>query len=164
MQPAFNLFEREIEAELLAYCAETQLTTLTYGALCRGLLSGRMQADSKFEGDDLHPTDPKFQQPRYAQYLAAVKRLDWLVRDRLHSCVIHLAVRWILARGASVALWGARRPGRLQPVSEVMGWSLDAATKNAIDRITRELVGDPIGAEFMAPAAGSELRVAQATA
>jgi aryl-alcohol dehydrogenase-like predicted oxidoreductase len=123
-----------------------------------------MQADSKFEGDDLRRTDPKFLQPRYAQYLAAVKRLDWLAQDRFHRRVIHLAVRWILDRGGSVALWGARRPGQLQPVSEVMGWSLDAATKNEIDRITRELVSDPVGPEFMAPPARSELRAAKAIA
>jgi aryl-alcohol dehydrogenase-like predicted oxidoreductase len=164
VQPPFNLFERGIEAELLPYCAETRLTTLAYGALCRGLLSGRMRADSKFEGDDLRGTDPKFQKPRYAQYLAAVKRIDWLAQDRFHRRVIHLAVRWILDRGASVALWGARRPEQLQPVSDVMGWSLDAATKHEIDRITRELVSDPIGPDFMAPPARSELRLAQATA
>jgi aryl-alcohol dehydrogenase-like predicted oxidoreductase len=85
VQPPFNLFEREIEAELLPYCAETGLSTLAYGALCRGLLSGRLQADSTFEGDDLRRTDPKFRKTRYAQYLAAVKRLDWLAQDRFQD-------------------------------------------------------------------------------
>jgi hypothetical protein len=80
-----------------------------------------MQADSKFEGDDLRRTNPTLLQPRYPQYLAAVKRVDWLAQDRFRRRVIHLAVRWILDRGASMALWGARRPGQLQPVSEVMG-------------------------------------------
>jgi len=41
-------------------------------ALRRGLLSGRMRPDSKFEGDDLRRTDPKFHQPRFGEYLAAV--------------------------------------------------------------------------------------------
>ena len=39
-------------------------------ALRRGLLSGRMRPDSKFEGDDLRRTDPKFHQPRFGEYLA----------------------------------------------------------------------------------------------
>jgi len=164
VQPPYNLFEREIEAELLPYCGETGLTTLAYGALCRGLLSGRMRADSQFDGDDLRRVDPKFQEPRYAQHLAAVKRLDWLAQDRFDRRVIHLAVRWILDQGASVALWGARRPDQLQPVGEVMGWSLDEPTKKAIDRITREFISDPVGPEFMAPPARSDLRLAPATA
>src|SRR5438128_1466333 len=64
---------------------------------------------------------------------------------------IDLAVRWILDQGASVALWGARHPAQIEPVNEIMGWSLDAASKSEIDRILRELVTDPIGPEFMAP-------------
>src|SRR5271155_3766836 len=41
VQPPYNLFEREIEDELLPYCRKPNLATLTYGALCRGLLSGQ---------------------------------------------------------------------------------------------------------------------------
>ncbi len=74
VQPPYNLFEREIEAELLPYCRQSNLATLTYGALCRGLLSGKLQADAHFTGDDLRTSDPKFQAPRYSQYLAAVRR------------------------------------------------------------------------------------------
>src|SRR5271163_2148095 len=72
VQPPYNLFEREAEAEVLPYAQRHHLTVLAYGALCRGLLSGRMQAGTRFAGDDLRRTDPKFQQPRYGQYLAAV--------------------------------------------------------------------------------------------
>src|SRR6266702_4064125 len=151
VQPPYNMLERGVEAELLPYCRETSLATLTYGALCRGLLSGKMQPDSRFDGDDLRLADPKFRQPRYSQYLAAVRRLDQLAQQRYRKRVIHLAVRWILDQGASVALWGARHPAQIEPVDEIMGWSLDAASKSEIDRILRELVPDPIGPEFMAP-------------
>ena len=65
VQPPYNLFEREIEAELLPYCRQSGFGTLTYGALCRGLLSGTLQEDAHFHGDDLRLTDPKFQPPRY---------------------------------------------------------------------------------------------------
>src|ERR1700749_763999 len=72
VQPPYNLFEREIEGDVLPYAEKTGLTVLSYGALCRGLLSGRMTAGTKFEGDDLRKSDPKFQQPRFDQYLRAV--------------------------------------------------------------------------------------------
>jgi len=151
VQPPYNLFEREIEAELLPYCRQSGLATLTYGALCRGLLSGKLQEDAHFEGDDLRLADPKFQPPRYAQYLAAVRRLDQFAGDNYRKRVIHLAVRWILDQGATTALWGARHPGQLQPIDEVFGWSLDTAAKAEIDRILREAIADPVGPEFMAP-------------
>jgi aryl-alcohol dehydrogenase-like predicted oxidoreductase len=155
LQPPYNLFERAIETDLLPYCRKNKIATFGYGALCRGLLSGRMRADSKFDGDDLRRTDPKFQQPRFAQYLAAVERLDQLAQQRFGKRVIQLAVRWMLDQGITTALWGARHPDQLQPVDEVTGWRLDASAKAEIDRILRETITDPVGPEFMAPPAGS---------
>jgi aryl-alcohol dehydrogenase-like predicted oxidoreductase len=153
LQSPYNLFERGIEADLLPYCRKNGIAMLGYGALCRGLLSGRMRPDTAFDGDDLRRTDPKFQAPRFAQYLAAVQRLDRLAKERFGKRVIQLAVRWMLDQGISSALWGARHPDQLRPVDQVAGWSLDAASKAEIDRILSETITDPIGPEFMAPPA-----------
>jgi aryl-alcohol dehydrogenase-like predicted oxidoreductase len=153
LQPPYNLFERDIEADLLPYCRKNQIATLGYGALCRGLLSGRMQVNTAFGGDDLRRSDPKFLETRFAQYLAAVEKLDRLARQRFGKRVIHLAVRWMLDQGITTALWGARRPDQLRPVDEVTGWTLDTAAKVEIDRILRETITDPVGPEFMAPPA-----------
>src|SRR5262249_20392205 len=89
LQPPYNLFERAIEAETLPYCRKNNIATFGYGALCRGLLSGRMREDTVFEGDDLRRVDPKFQKPRFAQYLGAVARLDKLAHERFGKKVIH---------------------------------------------------------------------------
>jgi aryl-alcohol dehydrogenase-like predicted oxidoreductase len=155
LQPPYNLFERGIEADLLPYCRRNKIATLGYGALCRGLLSGRMRPNTVFDGDDLRRTDPKFIKPRFEQYLAAVQRLDRLAKDRFGKRVIQLAVRWMLDQGITTALWGARHPDQLQAVDEVTGWSLDASAKAEIDRILRETITDPVGPEFMAPPARS---------
>jgi aryl-alcohol dehydrogenase-like predicted oxidoreductase len=151
LQAPYNLFERGIEDEILPYCRRNNIAVLGYGALCRGLLSGRMRPDTAFSGDDLRRNDPKFQPPRFAQYLAAVERLDLLAQYRYGKRVIHLAVRWMLDQGVTVALWGARRPGQLAPVPGVGGWSLDADARAEIDRVLRERITDPVGPEFMAP-------------
>ena len=153
VQPPYNMFERGIEADILPYCLKHNITTLGYGALCRGLLSGRMRADTTFGGDDLRRNDPKFQPPRFAQYLDAVEQLDRLALQRYGKRVIHLAVRWMLDQGIGVALWGARRPDQLRPVDEIGGWSVDAAGRAEIERILRDTITDPVGPEFMAPPA-----------
>jgi aryl-alcohol dehydrogenase-like predicted oxidoreductase len=155
LQPPYNLFERAIEADILPYCRNNKIAMLGYGALCRGLLSGRIREDTGFDGDDLRRIDPKFQPPRLAQYLAAVQQLDRLAQRRFGKRVIHLAVRWILDQGISTALWGARHPGQLEPVDEVAGWWLDVPAKAEIDRILRQTITDPVGPEFMAPPARS---------
>jgi aryl-alcohol dehydrogenase-like predicted oxidoreductase len=151
LQPPYNLFERAIESDILPYCRANDIATLGYGALCRGLLSGRMRAETTFEGDDLRRLDPKFQPPRFSQYLNAVRQLDRLAQDRFLRRVIHLAVRWMLDQGISVALWGGRRPDQLRATLGVAGWSLDAASLAKINRILRDAITDPIGPEFMAP-------------
>jgi aryl-alcohol dehydrogenase-like predicted oxidoreductase len=153
LQSPYNLFERGIEADLLPYCRKNNIAIFGYGALCRGLLSGRMRLNTAFAGDDLRRTDPKFRQPRFAQYLSAVQRLDRLAQERFGKHVIQLAVRWMLDQGITTALWGARHPDQLQPVDEVTGWRLDAPTKAEIDRILCETITDPVGPEFMAPPA-----------
>ncbi|MDK2821587.1 MAG: hypothetical protein PWP31_1552 [Clostridia bacterium] len=151
-QPPYNLFEREIEKDILPYCRENNITTLLYGSLCRGLLSGRMRLDTQFKGDDLRKVDPKFKAPRYEQYLNAVKKLDEWAQKNYGKRVIHLAVRWLLDQpGASIALWGVRHPEQLKPINEVMGWSLNKEAFKEINRIIEENIKDPVGPEFMAP-------------
>jgi aryl-alcohol dehydrogenase-like predicted oxidoreductase len=73
VQPPYNLFEREIETDVLPYAKRTNLTVVSYGALCRGLLSGRMTTETRFEGDDLRKVAPKFQGERFRQYLRLLK-------------------------------------------------------------------------------------------
>src|SRR6202021_803302 len=43
-QPPYNLFERGIEGDVVPYCRAKGITTLSYGSLSRGPLSGRMRA------------------------------------------------------------------------------------------------------------------------
>ena len=151
IQPPYNLFERDAERDLLPYAKETGLVILAYGALCRGLLSGGMSAATRFDGDDLRRVDPKFQQPRFNQYLTAVSELDRFARETFGKNVLALAVRWILDKGPTIALWGARRPDHLSAVDRVAGWSLDEASMREIKRILAAQIRDPVGPQFMAP-------------
>src|SRR2546427_873490 len=156
VQPPYNLFEREIEKDALPYAQQHGLTVLAYGALCRGLLSGRMRSDTRFTGDDLRQTDPKFRPRRYRQYLDAVAALDRLARERYGKNVLALAGRWIPGPGPTIALWGARRPDQLSPIEDALGWRLDVETRTTIDRILARTIADPVGPEFMAPPAREE--------
>ncbi len=124
VQPPYNLFERDIEKDVLPYAERHGLTVLAYGALCRGLLSGRMRSDTRFTGDDLRRTDPKFQPRRFGQYLDAVATLDRLARERYGKNVLALAVRWILDQGPTIALWGARR-------TSIASWRRRSRTRSA---------------------------------
>jgi aryl-alcohol dehydrogenase-like predicted oxidoreductase len=151
VQSPYNLFERAIENDVLPFARHLGYTVLAYGALCRGLLSGRMGADTTFSGDDLRKSDPKFKQPRFRQYLAAVEALQRFAQERHGKTVLALAIRWVLDQGPTIALWGARRPDQLRGIDAAFGWKLGADDLRRIDALLAEHITDPVGPEFMAP-------------
>ncbi len=153
-QPPYNIFERSIESDIKPYCEHNDIALMTYGVLCRGMLTGKMTSDSKFEGDDLRNNDPKFASPRFAQYLEAVDKLQALARERFGRSLIDFSVRWVLEKNVPIAIWGGRKPGQMDPLDDVFGWSLDGAALSAVDSILAEAVKDPVGPEFMAPPTG----------
>jgi aryl-alcohol dehydrogenase-like predicted oxidoreductase len=135
VQSPYNLFEREIDRDVLPFVREKNLSAFAYGPLCRGRKS-----------------DPKFQPPRFTQYLDAVQQLDDLAQKSYGRHAMDLAVRWVLdTPGITSALWGARHPADLEAVAGALGWKLDADTRTAIDQILRQTIADPVGPEFMAP-------------
>ncbi|HTY83034.1 MAG TPA: aldo/keto reductase [Silvibacterium sp.] len=157
-QPPYNIFERAIDEEVLPYCRDHSIAVLTYSSLCRSLLGGRLTRDTKFPEGDIRRADPKFQPPRFGQYLDAVGRLDAFARQRYGKTVLELAVRWVLDRpGVSAALWGAKRPSQLAAVDGVFtrgskSWCVEESAMREIDEIVRESVTDPVGPEYLTPA------------
>jgi aryl-alcohol dehydrogenase-like predicted oxidoreductase len=152
IQPPLNLLEREAERELLPWARKHDVAAITYGALCRGLLSGTIDEDTEFTGDDLRLSDPKFQPPRFAQYLRAVKLIERYARERYDASAVAFAIRWVLDHpGLSIALWGPRHASELAPIDEVMTFQLDEEARRTVDAILDESVRDPVGPEFMAP-------------
>jgi aryl-alcohol dehydrogenase-like predicted oxidoreductase len=152
-QPPYNIFERQMESDVMPYCKSHGITLMTYGAICRGLLSGKMFVSRQFSGDDLRKVDPKFQPPRFEQYLAAANRMEELALDLHGKSLLAAAVRWVLDMGVDIAIWGGRRPMQMEPIDEVLGWHVSDDFKQGVDRILSETIQDPVGPEFMAPPA-----------
>lgn len=150
-QPPFNLFERDVEKNELAYCVKQQIATLGYGSLCRGFLTGKINKNTVFKGDDLRNSDPKFQPPLFSQYLGAVDQLEEWAKKTYQRTLLALAIRWVLDKGISVALWGARAPEQLEPVDTMWNWKLTSDDMKAIDEIINRNIAAPLGAGFMAP-------------
>lgn len=153
-QPPYNIFERGIEDDVMPYCNDNNITMLLYGVLCRGLLSGKINSETVFEGDDIRKKDPKFKGERFKQYLEAVRKLDNFAKESYNTNVLQLSVRWVLDYAKNdIALWGARKPGQLDALDSVFGWKLDEQGLEYAAKIVSNCVKDPVGPEFMAPPA-----------
>lgn len=150
-QLPYNLLEREIEEETLPFCQSNQVGIFAYGAICRGLLTGKFRKGTTFPASDLRHSDPKFQEPRFSRYLNVLDRLRPIAYAR-NKNLAQLAVRWILDQpGITAALWGARSPSQIAEAAGSMGWKLSPGELEGIDRIIREEVPEPIDASFMEP-------------
>ncbi|NGX16338.1 aldo/keto reductase [Wenzhouxiangella sp. XN24] len=155
-QPPYNILERDIETHVKPFCERRNIALMTYGALCRGLLSGKMSKDREFEGDDLRNQDPKFAAPRFEHYLAAAADLESLAKQKYDRSLLAFSLRWILEQGVAIAIWGGRKPSQMEPIDEILGWSMDLATLSAVDSILAEHIEQSVGPEFMAPPTGME--------
>lgn len=151
LQPPYNLFEREIETGILPFCRKHGLAVLGYGAICRGLLSGKMTMDAHFKGDDIRKIDPKFKKDRLRAYLDAVEDLKTLAVSR-GGTVSQLAIQWAAReKGATVALVGARTAGQASENAAAFNWVLNEKDFEQIDRIVGDRIKQPVGPEFMGP-------------
>ena len=151
IQNPYNIFERSIEEAVLPYSQRNNLTLRAYRSLCQGLLTGQLKEDTDYSGHVVKKDDPKYRQPRYNQYLAAVKKLDELARAKYECGVLDLAIQWILDNKGTIALWGAWKPEYLERVNEVICWNIDSETRKEIDTIVTQTIHDPVGSEFLAP-------------
>lgn len=150
-QLPYNLFERQIEADALPACRAANVGVLAYGAICRGLLSGKIHEDYVGPRGDVRKIDPKFQKPALLGYLRAVDRLRPMAFAR-NKTVAQLAVRWLLDReGVHVALWGARTPSQIEECRGVFGWHLTPGEQDGIERILAEETPTPIPMDFLTP-------------
>lgn len=152
IQPPYNLFEREFESELYDFCVNHEIQITTYGALCRGMLTGKMREETEFQGGDLRNVDPKFNPPRYEQYLAAVDALGKFAHENYDKNIVELSVRYILDKGMDVALWGARKPEQLNQVEGLWNWQLEPEAIDKVEEIIAQHLQEPLNSPyFMAP-------------
>lgn len=150
-QLPYNLLERDIEKDTLPACRSAGVGVLAYGAVCRGLLTGKVRPETEWPKGDLRRVDPKLRLPKRLEYLRAVDRLRPIAYAR-QKTMAQLAVRWLLDQpGVTAALWGARMPSQIAEAAGATGWSLSPGELEGIDRILAEEIHGSIDASFMAP-------------
>jgi aryl-alcohol dehydrogenase-like predicted oxidoreductase len=114
LQPPYHLFRRDIEAEVLPYCAEHDIGVLVYGPLAHGLLTGAIDEETTFEAGDWRAASPLFGGDTLRHNAEAVRRLRELASE-LGATVSALAIAWTLAHPAvDVAIVGARHAAHIE--------------------------------------------------
>jgi aryl-alcohol dehydrogenase-like predicted oxidoreductase len=108
LQPPYAMLRREIESDILPYCADHDIGVLVYGPLAHGLLTGTMLPGHEFSAGDWRARFSEFRGDDLARNLSIVERLEQFARERGHT-VSQLAIAWTLANPAvHVAIVGSR--------------------------------------------------------
>lgn len=107
-QIPFSMVNRGVEKETVPYCIENNKSILAYSPMERGLLTGKISSDYKFQEGDHRASLPQFQ-PEFIektnQLLAKIKP----IADAHNATLGQLVLRWTIERpGITIALAGAR--------------------------------------------------------
>lgn len=135
--PQMNLIEREPLHDLVPFAAQRGAAVLACGPLCRGMLGGRYNADSRFS--DYRARDKRFNPPRLTINLEAVEAFKSLAARRERP-VAQLAVAWLLAQpGVAAVCCGAKRASQIRELIGATDWSLAGSEHDAIQRVLATL-------------------------
>ncbi len=136
LQPPYNLFRRDVEAEVLRYAREHAIGVLVYGPLAHGLLTGSMDEHTTFAADDWRSQSSVFEGEAFRRNLEVVSELERFAAVELGTSVAQLAVAWTLANPAvHVAIVGARSPGHIEEGVAAAELRLSEGDLERIDRI-----------------------------
>jgi aryl-alcohol dehydrogenase-like predicted oxidoreductase len=108
-QVPYNLLEREYDNQALEICQNAKVGTMVYSPSARGLLGGRLKADS--------PTRQQYevyQEPLFSHSKEVLKTVK-AIAEELNIAPINVAVAWVLSRPNMVtAVVGSRKPEQIK--------------------------------------------------
>ncbi len=140
LQPPYSMLRREVEDELLGYCAVNNIGVVAYSPMQRGLLTGKFSQErlSGLALDDHRRRSPEFHDPQFTAILQLIEQLR-PIAERNKKTLAQLAIAWVLCRPeVTAAIVGARRPSQIEETAPASDWNL---SEQDIEEIERLLAG-----------------------
>ena len=125
-QDQYSLAWREEESAIKKISEELNLTTMTWGSLGQGILSGKYDANTKFDSNDRRSrsTYPNFHGEKLLKNLKIVDKMREIDKD-YHKGLPAIAIRFILDYlSDSVVIVGVKRPEQVIGNCQAVGWKL----------------------------------------
>jgi aryl-alcohol dehydrogenase-like predicted oxidoreductase len=144
LQSEYSLFWREPEESVIPTLTELGIGFVPFSPLGRGLLTGRIDATTQFDSNDIRASLPRFTAEAREVNLALVDRVTE-VATRKQATTGQVALAWLLAQQPwIVPIPGTRREERLQENLGAVDVTLDDRDLAELDSASREVkvVGD----------------------
>ncbi|MHC4169051.1 MAG: aldo/keto reductase [Planctomycetota bacterium] len=140
LQPPYSMLHREVEDELLGYCAANDIGVVAYSPMQRGLLTGKFSAErlASLAPDDHRKRHRDFQEPQFSATLELVECLKPIAERNGRTCA-QLAISWVCRRPeVTAAIAGARRPEQIIETAPASDWNLSAEDIEEIEQLLAE--------------------------
>jgi len=137
LQPPYSMLHREVEDELLGYCAQNNIGVIAYSPIQRGLLTGTFSQE-RLAGlplDDHRRRSPDFHEPQFTATLQLVEHLKEIAERSGRTCA-QLAISWLLRRPeVTAAIVGARKPDQIVETAPASDWNLSTEDIEEIEQL-----------------------------
>jgi len=140
LQPPYSMLHREVEDELLDFCAQNNIGVVAYSPMQRGLLTGKFSQE-RLAGlplDDHRRRNPDFHDPQFSATLELVEQLR-PIAERNGKTLAQLAISWVLRRPeVTAAIVGARRDQQILETAPASDWDLSKEDIEQIEQLLAE--------------------------
>jgi aryl-alcohol dehydrogenase-like predicted oxidoreductase len=120
VQPHYNMLQREIETDLLPWCAAREIAVVVYWPLMKGFLAGKLRRDHVWDAKDGRQKYPVFAGDQWEKTHDFVDRLR-RIADESGVTVAQLVIAWTIQQpGITAALCGAKRPEQIRETAAAM--------------------------------------------
>ena len=140
LQPPYSMLHRDVEDELLAYCAQNDIGVVAYSPMQRGLLTGKFSPErlANLPLDDHRRTNSDFHEPQFTATLELVEQLR-PIAERNGRTLAQLSISWILRRPeVTAAIVGARKPEQIIETAPASDWDLNEEDMEQIEQLLAE--------------------------
>ncbi len=137
IQPVYSMFNRDIERDIMDYCAQQDIGIISYSPLCSGLITDGITREriKNFAVDDFRPRLPDFQEPLLSVHLKAIERLRPIAARR-GLTLPQLAIAWVLRQGdLTAAIVGARCVEQVDEIVKAGEWEIAGEDLGEIEAI-----------------------------
>jgi len=136
LQPPYNMLRRDIEAEILPFCAANNIGVIVYSPMASGVLTEKFSPQwgaSLPEDDWRKKYSGHLREPELSANLMLVEGLK-AIASRYGRTVSQLAIAWTLRRPeVTAAIVGARRPEQIEQTAPAADWVLPPEVLAEID-------------------------------
>jgi aryl-alcohol dehydrogenase-like predicted oxidoreductase len=137
LQSEYSLFTREPENDVIKTCEQLGIGFVPYSPLSRGLLTGYLNQNTKYNADnDNRPSLPRYQDPAL--------KTNWPLIDLLADfgnlrglTPAQVALAWLLAQKPFIVpIFGTTKPAHLQENMDAINFKF---TSNELQQLTSEI-------------------------